>query len=158
MDNYLFYLPTRAQNFKSTKTNFDRRSPSFFRCISQSRRWRPWWLHLLLLPIQFRTLFRSWLEGESFFLPIDVKSDFSSTTNRLPSPGPTCQPLCCNVGSPPPPRLHLRHSLSQFDPRAHVGPSWLYNPAPASLPRHNASRQVILEDRNLYHPQSSSIF
>ena len=48
-------------------------------------------------------------------------------------PRPTCQPLHCNVGSPLPPRLHLRRSLSRFDPRAHVGRSSLYISAPALL-------------------------
>ena len=38
-----------------------------------------------------------------------------------------------NVGSPPAPRLHLRRPLSQFDPRAHIGRSGLYIPAPATL-------------------------
>jgi len=57
--------------------------------------------------------------------------------------GPTCQPPRCYVGSPPPPMMHLRHCLSRFDPRAHVGPLGLYNPAHASLPRHNPSHQVI---------------
>ena len=33
----------------------------------------------------------------------------------------------CNVGSLPPSRMHLRHPLSWFDPRAHVGWSGLYN-------------------------------
>jgi hypothetical protein len=31
------------------------------------------------------------------------------------------------VGFPPPLRLHLRRSLSRFDPRAHVAPLELYN-------------------------------
>jgi hypothetical protein len=31
-----------------------------------------------------------------------------------------------SVGSPPPPRLHLRRPLSRFDPRAHDGRSGLY--------------------------------
>jgi len=51
-----------------------------------------------------------------------------------PAPGPTCQSPHHNVGFPPPPRLHLRHPLSWFDPRAHVGRSGLYIPAPATLP------------------------
>ena len=34
--------------------------------------------------------------------------------------------LVCYVGSPPPPRLHLRHSISWFDPRVHDGRSSLY--------------------------------
>ena len=39
----------------------------------------------------------------------------------------------CYVESPPPPRLHLCHPLSRFDPRAHVGRSGLYNqPLPPS--------------------------
>ena len=37
-----------------------------------------------------------------------------------------------NVGSPPPPRLHLHRPLSRFDPRAHVGRSGLHIPAPAT--------------------------
>ena len=37
-----------------------------------------------------------------------------------------------NVGSPPPPRLHMCHPISQFDPRAHVGCFGLYILAPAS--------------------------
>ena len=50
-------------------------------------------------------------------------------------PGPTYRPLglwahlsasASHVGSPPPPRLHLRRSLSRFDPRAHDGRSSLY--------------------------------
>ena len=53
-------------------------------------------------------------------------------TGRL-APGAHCQPPCCNVGSPPPPRLHLRRPLSRFDPRAHVGRSGLYISAPAPL-------------------------
>ena len=36
-----------------------------------------------------------------------------------PAPRATHQPLLRYVGSPPPPRLHLHHSLSRFDPRAH---------------------------------------
>ena len=49
-----------------------------------------------------------------------------------PAPcGPTYQPRRY-VGFPPPPRMHLRRCLSRFDPRAHVGPSGLYNPIPAS--------------------------
>jgi hypothetical protein len=36
------------------------------------------------------------------------------------------QPLPRYVGFPPPSRLHLRHSLSRFDPRAHIGRSRLY--------------------------------
>jgi hypothetical protein len=43
-----------------------------------------------------------------------------------PTPGATRQPLSRYVGFPPPPRLHLRRSLSWFDPRAHVGRSGLY--------------------------------
>ena len=48
------------------------------------------------------------------------------------APRAHCQPLHHNVGSPPPPRMHLRHPLSRFDPRAHVGRSGLYIPAPAT--------------------------
>ena len=48
---------------------------------------------------------------------------------------PTCQPHRY-VGFLPPPRMHLHHCLSRFDPRAHVGPSGLYNLAPASPARH----------------------
>ena len=79
MENYRFYIPARVHNFKSTEPDFDSRSPSFFGCISRSRRWRPRWLHLLFLPLQFRALFQSWLEGKLLFLPIDVESDFSSS-------------------------------------------------------------------------------
>ena len=42
----------------------------------------------------------------------------------------------CYVGSLLPPRLHLCRPLSWFDPRAHVGRSSLYIPAPATLLRH----------------------
>ena len=45
------------------------------------------------------------------------------------APGPTYQPPRRNVGSPPPPRLHLHRPLSRFDPRAHVGRFGLYKPA-----------------------------
>ena len=40
----------------------------------------------------------------------------------------------CYVGSPPPPRLHLRHPLSQFDPRAHDGYLGLYKQPCTPLP------------------------
>ena len=43
--------------------------------------------------------------------------------------------LRCYVGSLPPPMLHLRRSLSRFDPRAHDGRSGLYIPAPIPLPQ-----------------------
>ena len=52
-----------------------------------------------------------------------------------PAPWPTCQPPRRNVGSPPPPRLHLHCPLSRFDPRAYIGRFGLYIPAPAILPR-----------------------
>ena len=52
-----------------------------------------------------------------------------------PAPRPVYQHLRCNVGSPPPPMLHLRRSLSQFDPRAHDGRSSLYMSAPTPLPQ-----------------------
>ena len=71
-----------------------------------------------------------------------------------PAPRPTCQPPRRNVGSLPPPRLHLCRPLSRFDPRAHVGCSSLYILAPAKPLRH----QVILEDRNHNHSLSSTIF
>ena len=38
-----------------------------------------------------------------------------------PAPRATRQPPLYYVGSPPPPRLYLHRSLSQFDPRAHDG-------------------------------------
>ena len=47
--------------------------------------------------------------------------------------GPTCQPRCY-VDLSPPLRMYLSCCLSRFDPGAHVGPSGLYNPAPASPP------------------------
>jgi len=47
------------------------------------------------------------------------------------------------VSFPSPLRMHLGRCLSRFDPRANVGPSGLYNLAPASSPRHNLSHQVI---------------
>jgi hypothetical protein len=55
---------------------------------------------------------------------------------------PPCWPACGThgsaspsyVGSPPPPRMHLRHSSSQFDPRAHVAPpAYISSPVPPSL-------------------------
>ena len=46
--------------------------------------------------------------------------------------GPPMLASHCYVGSPPPPRLHLRYPLSQFDPRAHVGRFGLYILAPAT--------------------------
>ena len=45
-------------------------------------------------------------------------------------PGPTCL-LASYVSLPPPLRMHLGRCLIWFDPRAHVIPSGLYNPAPA---------------------------
>jgi hypothetical protein len=43
--------------------------------------------------------------------------------------GPLDQSPNCYGGSPPTTRLHLCRSLSQFDPRAHVATSGLYNQA-----------------------------
>jgi hypothetical protein len=40
--------------------------------------------------------------------------------------GPLRQSPNCYGGSPLTPRLHLRRSLSRFDPRAHVASSGLY--------------------------------
>ena len=48
-----------------------------------------------------------------------------------PTPWAHMSALPSNVGSPPPPRLHLSHPLSRFDLRAHVGRSGLYISAPA---------------------------
>ena len=45
-DNYQFYLLARVQNFKSSRQDY-LQSCSFLGCICRSRRWRPWWLHLL---------------------------------------------------------------------------------------------------------------
>ena len=50
-----------------------------------------------------------------------------------PAPRATRQPPLPYVGSPPPLRLHLRRSLSRFDPRAHIGRFGLYISAPAPL-------------------------
>jgi hypothetical protein len=50
------------------------------------------------------------------------------------APGAHRQPPRRNVGSPPPPRLHLYRPLSRFDPRAHDGRSDLYIPAPTTPP------------------------
>ena len=55
-----------------------------------------------------------------------------------PAPGTTYQPSHCIVDSPPPPRLHIRRSLSWFDPRAHIGRSGLYISAPSPLRRHKS--------------------
>ena len=52
-----------------------------------------------------------------------------------PAPQATYQPPRRYVDSPPPPRLHLRRSLSWFDPRAHDGCSGLYISALAPLPQ-----------------------
>ena len=46
-----------------------------------------------------------------------------------------------NVGSPLPPRLHLRRPLSQFDPRAHVGRCGLYSQLLLLPPEHAATSQ-----------------
>jgi hypothetical protein len=55
---------------------------------------------------------------------------------------PPCRPACGThgsvspsyVGSPPPPRMHLRRSSSRFDPRAHVAPpAYISSPVPPSL-------------------------
>jgi hypothetical protein len=43
----------------------------------------------------------------------------AATWDWLAPHGPACQ-LALYVGSPPSRRMHLRHSLSRFDPRAHV--------------------------------------
>ena len=51
---------------------------------------------------------------------------------RLTPVGSTCQPASY-VDSPLPLRMHLNHCLSRFDPRAHVGPSRLYNVTPLVL-------------------------
>ena len=40
-----------------------------------------------------------------------------------------------NVGSQPPLRSNLRHPLSWFDPRGHVGRFGLYILAPTTLPK-----------------------
>jgi hypothetical protein len=74
-------------------------------------------------------------------------------TYRLPSPWGHLLVPRCYVGFWPPPRLHLHRSLSRFDPRAYVASSGLYIPGPTPL-RH----QVVWEDRNPNHPQSSTIF
>jgi hypothetical protein len=50
-----------------------------------------------------------------------------------PTPWPHMSVPLRYVDYPPPPRLHLHHSLSRFDPRAHVGRSELYIPGPAPL-------------------------
>jgi hypothetical protein len=52
-----------------------------------------------------------------------------------PTPRATCQPPPRYVGSPPPPRLHLHYSLSQFDPMAHDGHSGLYKQPCTLLPQ-----------------------
>ena len=49
------------------------------------------------------------------------------------APRPTYQPSRGIVGSPPPPRLHLRSPLSRFDPKAHIERSGLYILAPATI-------------------------
>ena len=52
------------------------------------------------------------------------------------APRPTYQPPRRNVDSPPPPRLHLRHPLSWFNPRAQDWCSFLYISAPTTPLRH----------------------
>ena len=78
----------------------------------------------------------------------DERLPSSATRSHLqgPAPGPTYQPPCHNVGSPPPPRLHLRRSLSRFDSRAHVGRSGLYIPAYTPL---QGMSHLILRAENL---------
>ena len=70
-----------------------------------------------------------------------------------PAPRPTYQPPHCNIGSPPPPRLHLRCSLSRFDPRAHVGRSSLYisSPAPLLKASSHLRRQKPKSSLELHH-------
>ena len=58
MDNYRCYLPTRVWNFKSSRHDY-LQSCLFLGCIGRSRRWRPWWLHLLWW----------WFRWCHFFLP-----------------------------------------------------------------------------------------
>ena len=71
-------------------------------------------------------------------------------TYRPSAPRPTYQPLCQNVGSPPSPRLHLRHPLSWFDPRAHVGPFGLYKDAQTNSlePSWNPNSYSRLQDQS----------
>jgi hypothetical protein len=52
-----------------------------------------------------------------------------------PAPRPTCQPPRCYISFLPPPKLHLRRSLSRFDPRAHVVRSILYKQPCTPLPQ-----------------------
>ena len=70
------------------------------------------------------------LEGSRSHL---TKAEGHPLTGGAEQPRPTCQPASYG-GLPQPLRMHLGRCLSQFDPRAHVGPSGLYNPAPASPP------------------------
>ena len=59
-----------------------------------------------------------------------------------PDPGAHCQPPHHNDSSPPPPRMHLRRPLSWFDPRAHIGRSSLYIPAPVPPERHMSFEKI----------------
>ena len=68
--------------------------------------------------------------------------------------GPTYQPRRY-VSFPPPPQMHLRCCLSRFDPRAHVGPSGLYNPTLASS-RHQKSSSHLRRQKPQSAPSSSS--
>ena len=72
----------------------------------------------------------------------DMWGHLAPLSIHLARHGPTYQ-LALYVGLPPPLRMHLGHCLSRFNPWVHVGPSGLYNLAPASPPRHNLSHQVI---------------
>ena len=67
---------------------------------------------------------------------------WDTTTYKRLVPGAHLSAPRCYVSSPPSPKLHLRHPLSWFDPRAHVRRSSLYILAPAPLRRHKSFEKI----------------